>query len=60
MNTETIHFWMKEALKVAAKAMDCNEVPVGGLFVREREGQYEIVKKAHNLTTKTKNATQHS
>ncbi|KAN0066219.1 hypothetical protein ACQY0O_000313 [Thecaphora frezii] len=48
--------WMKEALKMAQEAADANEVPVGGVFVRNGE----IIAKGRNRTNELMNATRHA
>lgn len=48
---------MSEALVEARKSLyDCNEVPVGCVFVYENE----IIARGHNLVSKTANPTRHA
>ncbi len=62
---------MKEALKIVSQVLQiliwqaetgsvCGEVPVGAVFVlfdKEDETKYEIIAKAHNLTTQLSDVT---
>ncbi|PWN49665.1 hypothetical protein IE53DRAFT_317214 [Violaceomyces palustris] len=48
--------WMREALKMAEEAAANNEVPVGGVFVRNGE----VIAKGRNRTNELMNATRHA
>ncbi|TKY90429.1 hypothetical protein EX895_000427 [Sporisorium graminicola] len=48
--------WMHEALAMAQEALDANEVPVGGVFVRK--GQ--VIARGRNRTNELLNATRHA
>ncbi|SPO19840.1 related to TAD2 - tRNA-specific adenosine deaminase 2 [Ustilago trichophora] len=48
--------WMREALAMAQEALDANEVPVGGVFVRRGE----IIARGRNRTNELLNATRHA
>lgn len=48
--------WMREALAMAREALDANEVPVGGVFVRR--GQ--VIARGRNRTNELLNATRHA
>ncbi|PWZ01904.1 hypothetical protein BCV70DRAFT_53228 [Testicularia cyperi] len=48
--------WMREALAMAHEAFDANEVPVGGVFVRNGE----IIARGRNRTNELLNATRHA
>lgn len=47
---------MKEALKQAYKALECNEVPVGAVIVKDNR----IISKAYNLKEKLNDPTAHA
>ncbi|KAI3478908.1 hypothetical protein L1887_59092 [Cichorium endivia] len=48
--------WMREALAMAQEALDANEVPVGGVFVRKGE----VIARGRNRTNELLNATRHA
>ena len=48
--------WMRDALAMAQEALDANEVPVGGVFVRH--GQ--VIARGRNRTNELLNATRHA
>ncbi|EST09822.1 Histidine-specific methyltransferase, SAM-dependent [Kalmanozyma brasiliensis GHG001] len=48
--------WMQEALAMAQEALDANEVPVGGVFVRKGE----VIARGRNRTNELLNATRHA
>lgn len=48
--------WMREALVMAQEALDANEVPVGGVFVRKGE----VIARGRNRTNELMNATRHA
>ena len=48
--------YMEEAIKEARKAMQCGEVPVGAVIVRNGT----IISRAHNLKEKLKDVTAHA
>lgn len=48
---------MVEALNIAKEGLKCGEVPVGAIFVNNKENK--LYAKSHNLTSQTKNATTH-
>lgn len=50
---------MREALEQARKAVRCDEVPVGCVFIRWRDGHYQLEEASHNLTNQCKNASRH-
>jgi tRNA(adenine34) deaminase len=52
----TDEYFMREALKEAAKAFDIGEVPVGAVMV----SQNKIIARAHNQTEKLTDATAHA
>ena len=49
-------YFMKEALKEAAKALDKNEVPIGAVVVNNNQ----IIARAHNLSETLNDATAHA
>jgi tRNA(adenine34) deaminase len=49
-------YFMHEALRLAKKAADADEVPVGAVIVRERK----IIARAHNQVELLKDATAHA
>ena len=50
------HYFMKEALKEAVKAFECDEVPVGAVVVSRNA----IIGRGYNLTEKLKDVTAHA
>lgn len=56
MELFTDEFFMREALKEAAKAFDISEVPVGAVVVCKNK----IIARAHNQTEKLTDATAHA
>jgi tRNA(Arg) A34 adenosine deaminase TadA len=50
---------MRSAIEEAEKAVKCDEIPVGCVFVRWHEGKYQKVCGSHNLTNLHKNASRH-
>jgi tRNA(adenine34) deaminase len=56
MELFTDDYFMREALKEAAKALDINEVPVGAVVVCRNR----IIARAHNQTEKLTDATAHA
>jgi tRNA(adenine34) deaminase len=56
MELYTDEYFMREALKEAAKAFDIGEVPVGAVMV----SQNKIIARAHNQTEKLTDATAHA
>lgn len=56
MDLYTDEYFMREALKEAAKAFDIGEVPVGAIVV----SQNKIIARAHNQTEKLTDATAHA
>lgn len=56
MDLYTDEFFMREALKEAAKALDKSEVPVGAVVVC----QNKIIARAHNQTEQLTDATAHA
>ncbi|KAJ1030831.1 hypothetical protein NDA18_002061 [Ustilago nuda] len=48
--------WMREALAMAQEALDANEVPVGGVFVRKGK----VIARGRNRTNELLNATRHA
>lgn len=56
MELYTDEYFMREALKEAAKAFDIGEVPVGAVVV----SQNKIIARAHNQTEKLTDATAHA
>lgn len=56
LSEKTHDFYMKEALKEAQKAFDCDEVPVGAVVVC----QGKIIARAHNLTERLNDVTAHA
>jgi tRNA(adenine34) deaminase len=52
----TDQYFMREALKEAAKALEINEVPVGAVVVCKNR----IIARAHNQTEKLTDATAHA
>jgi tRNA(adenine34) deaminase len=52
----TDEYFMKEALKEAARAYDIREVPVGAVVVNKER----IIARAHNMTQKLLDATAHA
>ena len=56
MELFTDEFFMREALKEAAKAFDIHEVPVGAVVVCKNK----IIARAHNQTEKLTDATAHA
>lgn len=56
MDLYTDEYFMREALKEAAKALEIGEVPVGAVVVC----QNRIIARAHNQTEKLTDATAHA
>src|SRR6187549_2309586 len=56
MELYTDEYFMREALKEAAKALDIDEVPVGAVVVCKNR----IIARAHNQTEKLTDATAHA
>ena len=56
MELYTDEYFMREALKEAAKAFDIGEVPVGAVVVSNNR----IIARAHNQTEKLTDATAHA
>ena len=56
MDIFTHEYFMKEALKEAAKAYDMNEVPIGAVIVNNNQ----IIARAHNLTETLNDVTAHA
>lgn len=56
MELFTDEYFMREALKEAAKAFDISEVPVGAVIVCKNR----IIARAHNQTEKLTDATAHA
>lgn len=56
MELYTDEYFMREALKEAARAFDIGEVPVGAVVV----SQNKIIARAHNQTEKLTDATAHA
>ncbi|HYC84700.1 MAG TPA: nucleoside deaminase [Chryseosolibacter sp.] len=56
MELFTDEYFMREALKEAAKALDIDEVPVGAVVVCRNR----IIARAHNQTEKLTDATAHA
>ena len=56
MELYTDEYFMREALKEAAKAFEIGEVPVGAVVVCKNK----IVARAHNQTEKLTDATAHT
>ena len=52
-----IDYFMNEAIFEAKKALDSNEVPVGGIIVENKSGK--IVSRGHNLTNELNSAINH-
>ena len=53
--------YMRQALRLAARAADAQEVPVGAIIVRTREGEPpQIVARAYNQVEMLKDATAHA
>ncbi|MGN1227342.1 MAG: deaminase, partial [Christensenellales bacterium] len=50
--------FMREALKQAEKAKQCDEVPIGCVIVKNSENR--IIARAYNKRHKTKDATAHA
>jgi len=55
--TDRDRVYMRRALDVARKAMSCEEVAVGCVFVDSRNDR--VIAEAHNETNKTRNAARH-
>lgn len=56
MDEREASFFMREALKEAAKAAACDEVPVGAVIVC----QGQIIARAHNLSERLNDVTAHA
>jgi len=52
----TDDYFMKEALKVARKALELDEIPVGAVIVN----QDRIIARAHNMTEQLQDVTAHA
>ena len=52
-----IDYFMIEAISEAKKALNSNEVPVGGLIVENKS--QKILSRGHNLTNKLNSAINH-
>ena len=52
-----IDYFMNEAISEAKKALNSNEVPVGGLIVENKS--QKILSRGHNLTNKLNSAINH-
>lgn len=50
--------YMEEALKLAQRAANLSEIPVGAVIVHQKTGH--IIAKAHNMVEKDNNATYHA
>lgn len=54
----TPEFYMREALELAEKAIEKDEVPIGAIIVDNESGK--IIAKAHNLSAHVGDATSHA
>ncbi len=56
MNFESLNFWMREALKLAQKAAELDEIPIGSVIVHENK----IISDGMNLREQSHKTTAHA